>query len=626
MAHDMGVTWNEYWDFLDCFTDLSTTDGLHKLEAYLRPLHESESLLLSQDEDLERMEEQMGRLNLGFSPDGKPLRGSPDPGRVLRCWGTPPGMGCVGGGADVDAHLIEKTTFHVTSQVGVSENVESESRLVDNDVKGIKQESISLTEGDVDSESASESADVDSEITDVDSESADVDSEITDVDSENADVDSESTDGGVENESELPIGSGTHMSETTASADYSGCDSSETTLLVDDGEVENESTAFVDCGRDNESETRCSDEGSKDVGTVASSETGSGVHGKDVCQTKEEGSHDEDRNACGSSDSELPNVTTCIVGGATADATTANSSSAETCTACQTHQVPSCEVCQRLSPDVLLIQTDDHISEQNATVLIVKDEENKAFLLDDRNQPNTGVTSCTVHETNDTADCGQHTPHSVGELHDVSKHLKDGAACLGNAPDCDGNAPNCDICHGGSTRVHHHSSSCTRTCLNETADSKSVPRFRHDITQLYDRGDGPNSGISCKPDDVKVVNAGDTNTLPCSKKTDCTTNDKASVSDDAVWADDEIARVSSSASCDKRHEMSSYLSDTNQFYKKMTKSKDSVADDACSLCSSVSSYHTARDFVDFDYASIDDVFLQTRSQSPRRVPPVFILG
>ena len=609
MAHEMGVTWSEYWDFLDCFTDLSTTDGLHKLEAYLQPLHASESLLAAQDEDYLQMEREMGRLNLGFSPDGKPLRGGVDGGRVLRCWGTPPAMGCQEGGVDggVDGDVKESTSFNVTSE-GESEKVESESRCVD--VEGIKQDCVLAVEGGVDSKSA------------------DVDSESTDVDGESADVDSESTGGFVESETELPIGSGDeHISESTVSADYSGCDSSETTLLVEDGEVESET--FVDCGRDNESETICSDEGSKDVGAVGTSVTDSGVHAKeskDICKTTEEACHDEVRNVSfDSNDSKLRNVTTCVVGGATADVTTANLSSAKTCTACQIHQVPGCEVCPRLSTDEVVIQADgSSIGEHDATVVIDSNEENNALSLDDQNQSNTGATSCDIHETNHTTDCSQHTPHFVSDVDDISKHLKDGTANRGNTPEC---SPD-HICLGGPTRIHHHSSSCTRTCLN-TTDSKFVPQFRHDVTQ-HDRGDGHNSVILCEPDDIKVVNAGDTNILGCCKKTDCATNDKAdtlsSVSNDAVREDDEIAPISSSTSCDKTQGMPSDLPDTNQFYKKMTKSKDSVSDDVCSVCSSVSSYHTARDFVDFDYASIDDVFLQSRSQSPRRVPPVFILG
>ncbi|XP_061841886.1 ankyrin repeat and LEM domain-containing protein 2 [Nerophis lumbriciformis] len=35
LAHEMGHPWAEYWDFLDSFVDLSSTEGLHKMEEYL---------------------------------------------------------------------------------------------------------------------------------------------------------------------------------------------------------------------------------------------------------------------------------------------------------------------------------------------------------------------------------------------------------------------------------------------------------------------------------------------------------------------------------------------------------------------------------------------------------------
>ncbi|XP_060752103.1 ankyrin repeat and LEM domain-containing protein 2 isoform X1 [Tachysurus vachellii] len=35
LAHEMGYPWAEYWDFLNCFTDLSTEEGLNMLEDYL---------------------------------------------------------------------------------------------------------------------------------------------------------------------------------------------------------------------------------------------------------------------------------------------------------------------------------------------------------------------------------------------------------------------------------------------------------------------------------------------------------------------------------------------------------------------------------------------------------------
>lgn len=35
LAHELGFPWVEYWEFLGCFVDLSSQEGLRKLEEYL---------------------------------------------------------------------------------------------------------------------------------------------------------------------------------------------------------------------------------------------------------------------------------------------------------------------------------------------------------------------------------------------------------------------------------------------------------------------------------------------------------------------------------------------------------------------------------------------------------------
>lgn len=41
IAHDLKVPWSEYWKFLDEFCDLSSDEGLEKLEEYLREKRQS---------------------------------------------------------------------------------------------------------------------------------------------------------------------------------------------------------------------------------------------------------------------------------------------------------------------------------------------------------------------------------------------------------------------------------------------------------------------------------------------------------------------------------------------------------------------------------------------------------
>ncbi|XP_061189226.1 ankyrin repeat and LEM domain-containing protein 2-like [Saccostrea echinata] len=53
LAHDMGIPWVEYWDFLQTYTDMTTDDGLDLLEEYLQ----KQSLALC-------IEEALGKLDL----------------------------------------------------------------------------------------------------------------------------------------------------------------------------------------------------------------------------------------------------------------------------------------------------------------------------------------------------------------------------------------------------------------------------------------------------------------------------------------------------------------------------------------------------------------------------------
>ncbi|KAG8455961.1 hypothetical protein GDO86_001957 [Hymenochirus boettgeri] len=49
LAHELGVPWVEYWDFLGCFIDLSSKEGLKKLEKYLANRETSDGLYLDSE-------------------------------------------------------------------------------------------------------------------------------------------------------------------------------------------------------------------------------------------------------------------------------------------------------------------------------------------------------------------------------------------------------------------------------------------------------------------------------------------------------------------------------------------------------------------------------------------------
>ncbi|XP_018117704.1 ankyrin repeat and LEM domain-containing protein 2 isoform X2 [Xenopus laevis] len=52
LAHELDVPWVEYWDFLGCFVDLSSQEGLRKLEEYLSKRETSERAQLDTDYDI----------------------------------------------------------------------------------------------------------------------------------------------------------------------------------------------------------------------------------------------------------------------------------------------------------------------------------------------------------------------------------------------------------------------------------------------------------------------------------------------------------------------------------------------------------------------------------------------
>ncbi|KAM4709716.1 ankyrin repeat and LEM domain-containing protein 2 isoform 3-T3 [Discoglossus pictus] len=49
LAHELDVPWVEYWDFLECFIDMSSQDGLVKLEEYLRNREVTERMPIEPD-------------------------------------------------------------------------------------------------------------------------------------------------------------------------------------------------------------------------------------------------------------------------------------------------------------------------------------------------------------------------------------------------------------------------------------------------------------------------------------------------------------------------------------------------------------------------------------------------
>ncbi|KAK2160893.1 hypothetical protein LSH36_125g01050 [Paralvinella palmiformis] len=68
VAHTMGIAWSEYWDFLGCYADFSSEEGLEKLENYLRERSDCIQRQQMLETDLNMVSTKLNQLNLS-SPD-----------------------------------------------------------------------------------------------------------------------------------------------------------------------------------------------------------------------------------------------------------------------------------------------------------------------------------------------------------------------------------------------------------------------------------------------------------------------------------------------------------------------------------------------------------------------------
>lgn len=83
LARELGYPWVEYWDFLGCFVDLSSQEGLQKLEEYLR--HQEAGKKAPQDSGAEEACRQENPST--FGKDAQRSVGSQD--QALPCGRTP---------------------------------------------------------------------------------------------------------------------------------------------------------------------------------------------------------------------------------------------------------------------------------------------------------------------------------------------------------------------------------------------------------------------------------------------------------------------------------------------------------------------------------------------------------
>ena len=68
VAHELGIPWSEYWDFLGSFIDLQSANGLSKLEDYLAAKYEALRSERDLDADIQKLEEKLMDFHVTSPP------------------------------------------------------------------------------------------------------------------------------------------------------------------------------------------------------------------------------------------------------------------------------------------------------------------------------------------------------------------------------------------------------------------------------------------------------------------------------------------------------------------------------------------------------------------------------
>ena len=69
IAQSLGIPWKEYWDFLNSFVDITTEEGLEKLESYLAEKYEECLRKQSLEFDLSELEQKLSQFTLHSPTD-----------------------------------------------------------------------------------------------------------------------------------------------------------------------------------------------------------------------------------------------------------------------------------------------------------------------------------------------------------------------------------------------------------------------------------------------------------------------------------------------------------------------------------------------------------------------------